>query len=205
MKRTIAGLSVLLAAAGCSSAETQTGTTPAPVAATDGNVETQPSNDANEGQDASATGQEEAVPEETTEETATPQQLASIIAGEQEYWVAVIDEAVSCRIQYVRYDEDDVLSSMEASLCYAEEVTMGVSASNAVRDLKELSPPTSMIDLLEETIEVLDWIANVDLEEWCGPQFDPPAMSDDCAAKMGSRNSAYRSLETTLAKWGPYL
>lgn len=173
--------------------------------ATDNAVEPATTGTANDDGDAAEEGHEEARPEETTEETATPQQLASIIAGEQEDWEAVIDEAGTCRLRYVRYDEDDVLSSMEARLCYTEEVTMGITASNAARDLKELTPPTSMHDLVEETVEALEQIASVDLEEWCGPPFDPPAMSDECAANMGSRYSAYQSFENTLAKWGPYL
>ena len=134
---------------------------------------------------------------------ATPEQVASVIAGQESDWRETIDGAGECRI--LNTIGEGPADELQLTTCYLGELTMGVSASHAIRGLNSLDVPGSMSGLVEETIGVLQAVADIDLEGACGPAFSTPADTQECSDALGSRFVHYGLLGTTLDKWRPYL
>lgn len=145
-----------------------------------------------------------ASPVETPAE-ATESQVASVIAKHAPDWQETIDGAYDCRFTWVLgADSGDVLTDGEAFVCMMQETTIGITAQTAVRDLEALSIPSSMEELVDETVSVLTLIGDTDLESLCGTA-DYPADTDECNGALSSRLTAYSLLEDALAAWSPYL
>jgi hypothetical protein len=138
-----------------------------------------------------------------TPTTATPEQLASIITGHQDDWREVIDGAFDCRFLWVTGGEDAADDAL-ATACYAREFTAVLTTGTAAKDLRALTPPDSMEQLVADTLEVLDSIHVVDLEGACGDAFDGPKGSKRCTAAIGDLSMAYRQLDGVLDQWEPY-
>ncbi|WP_461048270.1 hypothetical protein [Terrabacter koreensis] len=135
---------------------------------------------------------------------ASENQVASVIAGNQKTWREVEDSALPCRSAMV-LGEDSGMSEIELITCYTNEVTAGVAAQNAIRDLEALDVPPSMEPLVDETRRVLQGMADVDLEKACGPSFEVPKDSKACTEALGSRATSYFLVSGVLDKWAPYL
>lgn len=193
----IAAVATLLTVSACSSGEDET---------TDAASTAQSSSAAPPSPDA-ATPSPETSPEPPVDEpvTATPEQLASIIAERESGWRETIDEAYECRILYVLTDIDDPARSAQRTSCYWDEITIGLEAGTTGNDLGEHTPPDSMIELVDETRAVLTTIADIDLETECGPMSEPPPDTEECNLALGQRVLAYQDLESVLDSWGPYL
>ncbi|WP_159792594.1 hypothetical protein [Puerhibacterium puerhi] len=143
-------------------------------------------------------------PAETpTPQTSTPEQLASIIAGQESDWRETIDGSGECRILWV-LESDDPVDQANAYSCYLREQTIVMSASNAGRDLRALTPPAEMSSLYNSTLGQLDAISAVDLTGACG-QDSSPAKSDGCNASLGELYAHYNLLEDVLDQWKPYM
>lgn len=164
------------------------------------------------GSEDTETAAESPTPSETTTTTATPiptdteatpEQVASVIAGQESDWRETIDGAGECR--FLNVMGEGPADELQLTTCYMGELTMGVSASGAIRELNSLDVPGSMSDLVEETVRILQAVADVDLEGACGPAFSTPVDTQECSDALGSRNVLYGLLGTTLDKWRPYL
>ncbi|WP_404380602.1 hypothetical protein LL946_11060 [Knoellia locipacati] len=138
-----------------------------------------------------------------TPSAATPEEVAVVIAGHQDDWRSVIDEAGECRMRWVLKQDDPAESARRIS-CYMPGQTAGITAQLAMRDLGELTVPTSMTGLVETTTAALQQVADVDLEAVCGADSEP-ADSPECSEALGQRMWAYHSLEKALDMWSPYL
>lgn len=136
--------------------------------------------------------------------TATPEQVASVIAGRESDWREVIDEAFDCRFSWTM-PEDDPADKADRMSCYMREVTAGITAQTTIEALAELNVPASMASLVDETNTVLHSVADVQLEAVCGDALDGPKDTKACDLALGERMGAYTALETVLDKWGPYL
>lgn len=135
---------------------------------------------------------------------ATPEEVAVVIAGNQDDWREVIDGAGECRIRWVMA-QDDPVESAQRLACYTREVTAGLTAQTALRDLEHLNAPPSMTTLVETTTEALQQMADVDLEAVCGPAPSEPNGTKLCNEAMGQRMWGYNRLEKALDMWTPYL
>lgn len=138
-----------------------------------------------------------------TETHATENQVASVIAGYEKGWRKAIDGAGNCRIMWMETSPDP-LTDAQRTTCYAEEVTAGTSAKNALRDLDALSIPPSLEPLVDETKRSLTSLADVDLETHCGPSFQDIKQTPECDKALGAAMTAYFTLGGALDKWGPY-
>jgi hypothetical protein len=137
--------------------------------------------------------------------TATPQQVASVIAGMEGDWREVVDEAGECRFTWVLGDDDDPADRITGMTCYMRETTIGYTAQTAMESLADLNVPDSMSSLVDETNMALQNVVDVDLEPVCGEATEGPNDSKPCDRALGQRMGAYSSLENVLDKWGPYL
>lgn len=137
--------------------------------------------------------------------TSTEKQVASVIAGQEAGLRKAIDGGGKCRILMVTARDDSPLDQANVLSCYTDEVTAGLSAQIAVRDLGKLTPPESMKPLVDETVTELEAIGLVDLETACGPAMTKPNLSEDCNRSLGIRMMQYTRLKTILDKWRPYL
>ena len=140
----------------------------------------------------------------TTTPAATENEVASVIAGYEQDWREVIDDAGECRVAWTMRDSDPAQKARRLT-CYMRETAMGTTATLARRDLGNLAIPDSMSGLVKDTTKALRAVANVDLEAKCGGPFEGPKGSKECARALGSRMWTYDSLETVLNKWSPYL
>lgn len=154
----------------------------------------------------SSTGEETPTPVASayTPAVATDKQVASIIAGYETAWRDVIDNAGTCRTLIVTASGDAV-EQAQATACYADEITMGISSGTASQQLASLTVPPSLTDLVAETQDSLAQVTDVDLAAVCGEAFQGPDDSHDCNLALGQRYAAYVTLGTVLDKWGPYL
>lgn len=161
------------------------------------------------GSETTETAAESPTPSETTTTTAptatqaAPEQVASVIAGHESDWRETIDGAGDCRI--LKAMASTTVDEVSLMSCYTREVTMGITARNAIRDLNALDVPSSMAPLVEETTRALQAVADVDLEAACGPPMDRPNTTDECSLALGERFVLYGLLESALDKWRPYL
>lgn len=145
------------------------------------------------------TGEPNSAPAETspTEETATQEQVASVIAGEEFTFRDASDDFFDCRYSYTIDAE-----GIEALTCTTRQKTVVVTAQIVAKDLRELSPPESMEPLVEETLAKLDLIGGVDMDA-CG---DAPTLDDEsCSTELTALDVYLDSLTGTLDSWGPYL
>src|SRR5690606_5135703 len=76
---------------------------------------------------------------ETTEEYATENQVASVIAGYETYWREMIEEAVHCRFLYVMNEDLSPAEDMERYTCFLSEATIGTEAAIATREIEALN------------------------------------------------------------------
>lgn len=164
------------------------------------------------GSDADSDQREEAAASEssTTSETveaaatATPEQLASVIAGVESDWREVVDQAGDCRFSWVMA-QDDPAEKANRMTCYMREVTAGYTSQTTIESLAELNVPDSMTSLVDETNAALQSVVDVELEAVCGEATEGPKDTKACDRALGERMGAYNSLERVLDKWGPYL
>lgn len=89
--------------------------------------------------------------------------------------------------------------------CYTREVTIGLTAQTAIKDLDALALPPSLESLVVETKEELAAVAGIDLETKCGPAMEDFKPSHKCDLALGERYGEYLKLKTILDKWKPYL
>lgn len=101
--------------------------------------------------------------------------------------------------------EPGLLGEAERMTCYTREVTAGMTAQTALRELDELNVPESMSPLVAETQVALEDVADTDLESECGPPMSEIKESRRCDRALGSRMGAYQRLESVLDRWSPYL
>lgn len=139
-----------------------------------------------------------------TSSEATPEQVASVIAGKQADWREVIEQAGTCRMNWVMKSED-LAETLNRKSCYTREVTAGLTAQAAIRDLGRLTVPSSMTTLVDKTTAALQQVIDVDLESACGPASGEPSGTDECNKALGQRMWAYNSLGDALDMWAPYL
>jgi hypothetical protein len=144
-------------------------------------------------------------PEATPESTeATPEQLASIVAGYETDWRDTIEGAGDCRLTWTVGDATDPTTNMEGMACFLNEQTLTMTAETAGKDLRALTPPSSMQTLYDDTLTALDGIKSVPLEDDCGTD-SWPSSDETCSTTLGELFTGMRSLETVLDQWGPYL
>lgn len=143
----------------------------------------------------------EAVVEEPTE--ATPEQLASVIAGYEKDWRQVIKNAGDCRWDWTV--ADDPTAEIRGMTCYMRETTISYTTETAAAEMAELTPPSSMAALVDETNTALAAVYDIDLEGVCGDPVVGPNDTKKCSTTLGERMWAYSQLETALDQWSPYL
>ncbi|MGH8894421.1 MAG: hypothetical protein ACRDWY_14120 [Actinomycetes bacterium] len=139
-----------------------------------------------------------------TPSAATEAQVASVLAGYEKDWREVIDKAGECRFSLTMKDPGP-LAEAERLSCYTREVTAGMTAQTAIRDLDALTMPDSLTSLVSETEAALQAAADVDLESLCGPPMSEIKDSRKCDRALGTRMWAHQQLDTALDKWSPYL
>lgn len=136
--------------------------------------------------------------------SATPEQLASVVAGEEAAWREVIDGAFDCRFSWTLGGETPIDEANQTS-CYLREIAVGLTARTVMDSLAELQAPDSMTALVDETSVALRQVVDVNLEASCGRAFVGPKSTPRCQTALGQRMWAYRSLEVALDQWAPYL
>lgn len=147
-----------------------------------------------------------AVPTPTpTPESATPEQVASIIAEYEADWREVVENATMCRLHWVM--GETALDEAEGVVCYMREQTIVITAELVLRDLATVVVPDSMSELVDETTQALSAVAAVPLTAACGEEFEVPDLDDeDCSEAAGDLLFAYDFLlDSVLEKWRPYL
>lgn len=137
-----------------------------------------------------------------TIEAATTQQVASVLAGYEPEWREVVENATSCRVTWLL--DDSPTGQLKGSSCFLKEKTLGITAQLVLRDWSNLAIPSSMQALVDETSQVLQQIADVDIAKECGDEFSPTD-TEECSSALGARNTLYLALERSLNKWSPYL
>lgn len=139
-------------------------------------------------------------------EYATPQQLASIIAMQEDGWREVADGALECRDLWAssRLDPDDPILSVQSLTCHMREATITLSSENALRDLAGLEAEPSMASLVSKTEAALRAVMAADVNGKCDSMGDL-ADTDDCKDAHLSALLAYRDLDEALDGWRPYL
>lgn len=140
----------------------------------------------------------------TEEQTATPQELASVVAAYEQDWRDTVAGAGECRVEWVVADESDPTSLAKSLTCFTREKTIVLSTQIVARDLRELNPPASMQSIYDDTIATLDDVASSDLEGECG-NGNAPADTSECSAVLGSLMHSYDELERILDSWAPYM
>lgn len=144
----------------------------------------------------------DAVAEEAASE-ATPEQMATVIAGYEKDWREVINKAADCRWDWTI--SDNAAAELRGMTCYMTESTIGLTTETAAAELDALTPPGSMTALIDETDAALAAVYDIDLEGACGDPVIGPNDSKKCSTTLGQRMWAYSQLETALDQWSPYL
>jgi hypothetical protein len=139
-----------------------------------------------------------------TQSYSTENEIASVIAGGEKMWRDTKDEAFDCRLALV-LKEDDYSASAKRLTCYTNELTAGVKAQTALRDLAALTIPPSMDGLVTDTRAALQLVVDADLENACGPAMTEPKDTEECSSALGARSMSYTVLSSALDKWAPYL
>lgn len=152
-------------------------------------------------EDAEPVVEEESAEEASTE--ATPEQLASVIAGYAKDWREVINKAADCRWDWTV--ADDATAELRGMTCYMRETTISYTTETAAAELAELTPPSSMVSLVDETNAALAAVYDIDLEGVCGDPVVGPNDAKKCSTTLGQRMWAYSQLENALDQWSPYL
>ena len=134
----------------------------------------------------------------------TESEIASVIAGSEKVWRETEDQAFDCRLALVLKD-DDYSASAKRLTCYTNELTAGVKAQTALRDLTALTIPPSMDSLVTDTKAALQLVVDADLENACGPAMTEPKDTEECSSALGARSMSYTVLSSALDKWSPYL
>lgn len=150
---------------------------------------------------APAAPEPEATPTPTVP-SATPEQVASVLAEYETDWRETIDQSGDCRFIWVL--GTSLADEMKGMTCYLREQTIGLTAQIVIRDWSTMAIPDSMAKLVDDTREVLDQIGKIDLKANCGSDA-VPSDEDVCNAALGARNGLYGQLEGKLDAWGPYL
>jgi hypothetical protein len=140
----------------------------------------------------------------TTPSVATENEVASIIAGGEKTWREAADKSPECRLAFV-LKEKGVAAGVERVTCYTNELTAGVKAEIAIRDLRALNIPPSMQGLVTETQSALQMMVDADLENACGPAMTEPKDTKECTSALGTPNWSYTLMTSVLDKWSPYL
>lgn len=138
----------------------------------------------------------------STSETATQEQVASVISRHAESWREVGDATLSCQMTYVDSKTGDPIAQLDTFSCFTKQRTALVTADTASKELRALTPPDSMRGLVDETLMRLDKLAALDLGV-CGDAPDPADKA--CGGALTELDFAMRSLKSTLDAWGPYL
>lgn len=147
---------------------------------------------------------EQTATKKVEEAEATPEQLASIITKYGVNWKKVIDAETDCESLQLYAKLDDATSDVKFAsiLCLEEMKAMTNTTGTAAIKFRELEAPSSMSDLVDDTIKQLDIIAEVDLDTVCG---DVPFGDPDCNSQMLPLKIAYMRLADQLNAWSPYL
>lgn len=130
-------------------------------------------------------------------ETATQEQVASVIAKHESTFRDANDKSFDCRFSYASNP-----ASIESLTCATEQKTVVLTAQNAARDLRGLTAPDSMQPLLDETLAKLDLVGDVDMSA-CGEKPDPSDAA--CSEQLTALDIYLGTLSGTLNAWGPYL
>ncbi|MGG5258804.1 hypothetical protein [Phycicoccus avicenniae] len=101
--------------------------------------------------------------------------------------------------------DDDPLEKAKRLTCYTNEVTAGLKAETALRDLTALDIPSSMQGLVSDTSAALQGVVDTDLESACGEAMSEPSDSKQCDDALGARFASYVALASELERWSPYL
>ncbi|WP_167131914.1 hypothetical protein [Paramicrobacterium chengjingii] len=136
-------------------------------------------------------------------DSATEEQVASVVAEYEPDWRETIDGASDCRFLWTTGGET-AAEDIKAMSCYLKEQTIVTTAQLVTGDLADLEIPESMSSLVTNTTNVLESIGDVDLTSVCG-DGDVPAETDECNSALGTLNALYMQLDSTLNSWSPYL
>lgn len=137
-----------------------------------------------------------------TPETATPQQVASVLAQYQSDWREVVTGAGECRFTWTI--DTSPTAKIKGMSCYLKEQTIGITSQLVMRDWKKLTIPSSMKTIVDNTSVILTGIAAIDLKTVCGTGT-VPTEAPECNSALGSRYSLYSQLGRQLDAWSPYL
>ena len=145
-----------------------------------------------------------ATPSETAE-TATPEQIASVIAENQAEWRDVAEKARECRVLWVISSQLTFSQKSQAQECFTAEQSIGETAFSSYLELDAFTVPSSMGGLVDKTKVALKQIADTNVG-WtvCGSE-ELPDLNDKCVAALGTRYAAYPALVKALDAWSPYL
>jgi hypothetical protein len=150
---------------------------------------------------------ESPAPEETEPvpvvESATENQVSSVLAEYEPEWRERIEEAGDCRFTWT-LGGSTIAEEIGADACFIAEKTMGITSQLVIRDWDALVIPQSMVAIVDDTSKVIAAISEVDLKLLCGDEARP-ADTQACTDALGSRNFLYNQLESELDKWAPYL
>lgn len=137
-----------------------------------------------------------------TSEIATQEQVASVISRDQGLWREVSDSTLECQVVYVDSRTGDPIAELDALSCFTRQRTALVTAGAASKGLRALTPPESMVWLVDETVLRLDDVTKIDLDV-CGDAPDPA--EESCGGALTELDFAMRSLVSTLNAWAPYV
>ncbi len=136
--------------------------------------------------------------------TATVQQVASVIAAHDADFRETDEAAWDCRSAFIDA-ETDPIAELDATSCFANRVTSTMWAQITIRDLAALEVPAELVPLVNETVAMMELLAELDLSV-CGEQFDVPDLGDEeCNGAITSSEVYLGSIVGTLDKWRPYL
>jgi len=129
----------------------------------------------------------------------TPEQVASVIAKYESGWREAADNAIDCRTSWVL--DGNVLGN---GSCYNVEKTAVTTATLALREWEALDIPADLSAIVAETTGPLTVLSESGLSETCGDDLWP-VDTEPCSQVLADVRFAYRSLETQLDAWRPYL
>lgn len=140
---------------------------------------------------------------EAGEETATPAQVASVIAQFEPSWREAMDGSIECF--GMNSTPVEATDPMDGLTCRTNMETMTLQAKIVLNELGELVAPPELESLLKETVPELEKVAAYydTLRDGCGAQSAP--VDDECRAALANFSSTTTGLGRILNKWQPYI
>ena len=126
--------------------------------------------------------------------------MASVIAKYEADWLETMEDAGTCRIEWVLEP-----GSMVGASCWLSEQTLVSTSELAIGDLGNLAVPPSMLAMVTSTTMVLQGIVDLDANGVCGTGISDPSSTPECTKAIGTLNFYYPLLKDELDAWGPYL